>query len=217
MKNFPVNILNYEITNFLACPVLHAKTDFNLNEREDYILRELSGLDDKKKDSRYGVEVSNNHRFLETYGMERVKDFIVDFTQKFVKEQLRIKQEFYLTSSWVTRNHKGDRHHGHTHPNTLLSCVYYYKAESGKLTVSSERNGLFPNFDFNFHYDEYNNFNSKSWTLDVKSGDIVIFPGWLNHFSTPNESNKERIIIGANFFTRGKFGTYDNTDLIEIK
>jgi oxalate decarboxylase/phosphoglucose isomerase-like protein (cupin superfamily) len=212
-----VKILKYDITNFVACPVLHAKTDFNLNEREDFILREMAGFKDMPKDEKYGVNVSGNHTLLDTYGMERVRDYIVNFTKEYVRNTLKIKQEFYLTSSWATKNLKGDRHHGHTHPNTLLSCVYYYKATSGKLTVSTDRNGLFPNFDFNFDYDEWNNYNAKSWTFDVQTGDILLFPGYLNHFSTPNENDDERIIIGANFFTRGKFGTYDNTDLIEIK
>jgi len=217
MKSTKVNISDLNIINFIACPVLHAKTDFKLTDKENYILKEMSGLGVKTNDSKYGVDVSSNHRLLETYGMERVRDFMVGFTQNYVKETLKIEQEFYLTSSWATKNKKGDRHHGHTHPNTLLSCVYYAKAESGKLTVSTDRNGLFPNFDFNFELTEYNVYNSKSWTLDVKSGDIVIFPGWLNHFSTPNESEEDRLLIGANFFTRGKFGTYENTDLIEIK
>jgi ectoine hydroxylase-related dioxygenase (phytanoyl-CoA dioxygenase family) len=46
---------------------------------------------------------------------------------------------------------------------------------------------------------------------------MVLFPGHLNHSSTPNESNNDRIAIGANFFTRGMFGSYENTDLIEIR
>ena len=39
----------------------------------------------------------------------------------------------------------------------------------------------------------------------------------LNGLLSTITYDDERIIIGANFFTRGKFGTYDNTDLIEIK
>jgi len=212
-----MNDIKVNIINFAACPLVHANTDFRLTNRERFVLDEMSGFKEEIEDQKYGVNVSNNHTLLETYGMERVKDFMVNFTQEFVKNTLKIKQEFYLTQSWSTKNGKGDRHHGHTHPNTLLSCVYYAQADSGKLTVSTDRNGLFPNFDFGFEYEEFNNYNAKSWTFDVKTGDILLFPGYLNHFSTPNESDIDRLIIGANFFTRGKFGTYDNTDLIEIK
>ena len=61
-----VKILKYDITNFIACPVLHAKTDFNLNEREDFILREMAGFKDMPKDEKYGVNVSGNHTLLDT-------------------------------------------------------------------------------------------------------------------------------------------------------
>ena len=206
-----------KIINFAACPLVHTSTDFRLSSREEFLLHEMSGFEDLHNKEYGTVNVSKNSALLESYGMDRVKNFMVNFTKDFVKNILKIKQEFYLTQSWATKNAKGDRHHGHTHPNTLLSCVYYVQADSGKLTVSTDRNGLFPNFDFNFEFEEFNNYNAKSWTFDVKTGDMVLFPGYLNHFSTPNESDTDRIIIGANFFTRGKFGTYDNTDLIEIK
>ena len=211
-----MNDIKVNIVNFAACPLVHTSTDFRLTNRERFVLDEMAGFEGASSKV-YGVDVSKNHTLLESYGMNRVKDFMVNFTKDFVRDTLKIKQEFYLTQSWATKNAKGDRHHGHTHPNTLLSCVYYVQADSGKLTVSTDRNGLFPNFDFNFEFEEFNNYNAKSWTFDVKTGDMVLFPGYLNHFSTPNESDTDRIIIGANFFTRGKFGTYDNTDLIEIK
>lgn len=213
--------LEMNIINFLACPLVHSSTDFRLTNKERLVLEHVSGFGtSSNKSYGYGVDVSQNHTILETHGMERVKDFMVNFTKDFVKNKLKIKQEFYLTQSWSTKNAKDDRHHMHTHANTLLSCVYYVQAEcpnSGKLTLANDHNGLFPHFNLTFEYEEYNNYNSKSWTFDVKTGDIVLFPGYLSHFSTPNESDIDRIVIGANFFTRGKFGTDNTIDLMEIK
>ena len=206
-----------KIINFAACPLVHTSTDFRLSSREEFLLHEMSGFEDIHNKEYGTVNVSKNSALLESYGMDRVKNFMVNFTKDFVKDILKIKQEFYLTQSWATKNVKGARHHEHIHPNTLLSCVYYVQADSGELTISTDRNGLFPNFDFNFELEEFNNFNSKSWTFKVKTGDMVLFPGHLNHSSTPNESNNDRIAIGANFFTRGMFGSYENTDLIEIR
>ena len=206
-----------KIINFAACPLVHTSTDFRLSSREEFLLHEMSGFEDLHNKEYGTVNVSKNSALLESYGMDRVKNFMVNFTKDFVRDTLKIKQEFYLTQSWATKNAKGARHHEHIHPNTLLSCVYYVQADSGELTISTDRNGLFPNFDFNFELEEFNNFNSKSWTFQVKTGDMVLFPGHLNHSSTPNESDNYRIAIGANFFTRGMFGSYENTDLIEIK
>ena len=72
-------------------------------------------------------------------------------------------------------------------------------------------------FGFIFNISELNVFNSKNWTIPVRSGDIVIYPGWVNHTTTPNEHETPRVVLGANFFARGKFGKYENTNLIEVK
>ena len=31
-----------------------------------------------------------------------------------------------------------------------------------------------------------------------KTGDVIIFPGWLKHFTTPNKTDKERIVMTIN-------------------
>ena len=45
---------------------------------------------------------------------------------------LQIEDDFTMSQSWTTINNKGDSHHEHNHPNTILSCVYYAQADSGK-------------------------------------------------------------------------------------
>ena len=50
----------------------------------------------------------------------------------------------------------------------------------------------------------------------MKTGDVVIFPGWILHGTTPNKSDMDRIVIGANYFINGTVGTEDGVDLIEI-
>jgi len=51
----------------------------------------------------------------------------------------------------------------------------------------------------------------------VKTGDIVIFPGWCEHQALPNEDDAPRIILGTNYFLTGTFGDYDNKDEINIR
>jgi|TARA_R100000329_G_C7518786_1_gene182896 uncharacterized protein (TIGR02466 family) len=210
------NITDKEIVPFLATPVLIVGTDFRLTGSEkDVIMRETKS--DPQVLSNKGVKVTKNHRLLEEPGLQRLSKFMQDYTKQFVREDLKILDEFYMTSSWATLNSKGDAHHGHTHPNTLLSAVFYAQAKSGQLVVSATDNGFTPNFDFRYNIESYNVFNAKSWNIPVKTGDMVIFPGWLNHHTTPNEEEEPRIAVGANFFTRGTFGRYEDTDLLEVR
>ena len=206
------NIRAHSLIPFCATPILLLKTDFRLSIEEKNIIHRMFDGHYLQK----GTELSENYKLLEENGLKRVHDFMVGETKRFVKERLSINNEFYLTSSWATINKKGDQHHTHSHPNTLLSAVYYSQIESGKLVFHADKNGLFPNFDFGFHYSEFNEFNSKSWYLPVEAGDLAIFPGWLKHESTPNESDTPRVVIGANFFTRGTFGKAANVDLLEL-
>lgn len=205
-------IESYSLIPFLATPIMLMKTDFRLSLEENNIVRKTFDGHSLKM----GTVLSEKYKLLEEPGLERVHDFIVGEAKTFVRDRLSITDEFYLTSSWATLNKRGDQHHNHHHPNTLLSAVYYSQVESGKLVFHANKNGLFPNFDFTFNYSDYNEFNSKSWTLDVEEGDLVIFPGWLNHESTPNESDTPRILIGANFFARGTFGKASQVDLLEL-
>ena len=76
------------IINFLACPLVHSSTDFRLTNKERLVLEQVSGFGtSSNKEYGYGVDVSQNHTILETHGMERVKDFMVNFTKDFVKNK----------------------------------------------------------------------------------------------------------------------------------
>ena len=42
-----------------------------------------------------------------------------------------------MTQSWTTINDKGNSHHQHNHPNTILSCVYYAITSSGDFVIKT--------------------------------------------------------------------------------
>jgi len=217
-KDIRVEFSNTEVINFTACPIFHTSTDFRLTDDEMHILTEETG-GTRLGDGIYRgkAQISNNHNVLDTPGLERVQRFMLQTGQHFVKNTLEIENEFYLTQTWFTRNDKESAHHSHTHPNSILAMVYYPQCESGDMVLSVEKNNMFPHFDFNWKIKRYNNYNAKSWSIQVRTGDVVMFPGYVAHKTTPNESDLTRYALGANFFTRGTFGTYENTDLLELK
>ena len=71
-------------------------------------------------------------------------------------------------------------------------------------------------YNFSYKILQNNIFNSRTYNASVKTGDIIIFPGWLEHQALPNEDDAPRIIIGTNYFIKGSLGDYDNKDLITI-
>ena len=70
-----------------------------------------------------------------------------------------------------------------------------------------------------FKYDvtNYNAFNSGTWEYEVHSGDVIIFPAWVLHSTRENTTDKDRIIVGANYFIDGEVGSTEGVDKINIQ
>ena len=67
-----------------------------------------------------------------------------------------------------------------------------------------------------FQYTQFNEWSATNWSIPVMSGDVVIFPGWVHHSTTPNESDESRLMIGANYWLRGNMQFFDELDRINI-
>ena len=106
--------------------------------------------------------------------------------------------------------------------NTIFSykCdnYYYPKAESGDLVLQApdSKNTFEKDYLFGFSYSEFNTWNSPTWSIPVLSGDIVIFPAWVTHFTTPNKSDTPRLMIGANYWLKGEMNFKDELDSIVL-
>ena len=202
-----------EIIPFHALPIYKESTSFVLNEEEKEVI--VDG-EFRKALSEKGNAVSYSADVLEHLKLQRVKTFILSRFDNYITQHLQIKNHFYLTQSWTAINHKGDAHHLHTHPNTVFSCVYYVQANSGDLQIKMPVSRIQEGYNLSYNVVQQNIFNSRTINLSVKTGDIVIFPGWCEHQALPNEDDSPRIILGTNYFVTGSFGDYDNKDLITI-
>tara|TARA_Y100000310_G_C20644230_1_gene795669 strand:- start:1151 stop:1756 length:606 start_codon:yes stop_codon:yes gene_type:complete len=200
-------ITEQEMIKMFSIPVMRYKTDFRLTDNERTFLDTLSIEGD-------GTKHSKSKKLLELVSLERVKQFFLDMMKQYNDNYLTIQQELYMTTSWFTMN-KNTYHEEHNHPNTIFSMAYYPECESGDLQLMDKRHTIFKNFDFEFDYKQVPDFVSQMWNIPVRTGDVVIFPGWVDHKSTLTDTL--RVMIGANFFTRGKFGKYSNVSLIEVK
>ena len=67
-----------------------------------------------------------------------------------------------------------------------------------------------------FRYKNLTNWNSTSFHLKIKEGDLVIFPSWVIHSVDQNTTkNKERISLAFNTFPIGELGNYN--DITQLK
>jgi len=153
--------------------------------------------------------LSDNSSILEEQDLVGIKNHLKKYLDHYVKDILRIKNNFALTNSWVSRNKPGDSHPGHTHPHSIISGVFYAKAgkNSGNLNFSIGKTAIQKDYRFLYDYEDYNLFNSANWFLEVATGTVIIFPSCLQHHVDVNKSDEERVVIGFNSFVDDSIGS----------
>ena len=200
-----------ELLNIKAIPIAHDKKVHYLNKKELNIVKKIKY---RKPDK--GFYLSETITLLENKTLAPLKKFIIEKAEEYKRDVLEIKDQIYLTQSWSTINTPNAFHNPHTHPNTFISIVYYAQCEGGFLFFDLNTSSIKECFNFMYTIKNYNIYNSDTWKLQVQTGDIVLFPGHIRHGSLVNKSSIPRIIVGANFFIKGKLGSKKTVSFITI-
>ena len=108
-----------------------------------------------------------------------------------------VYDSFEITGCWANIGAVNAGHHLHNHPNNYLSGVYYVQTQKGANTIKFE-DPRSQNYIMLPHLKKFTPENSRSITLDVKDGMLLVFPAWLQHAVDVNRSDKERISISFN-------------------
>ncbi len=100
---------------------------------------------------------------------------------------------------WANVYKQGSFIDAHNHSPITITVSFYLKkpAQGGNIVFEHPLETLLKHQPI-----DYKNIdNYGSWfdhTVEVEEGDVVMFPGWLRHKTTPNLDQSDRIIIGAN-------------------
>jgi len=200
-----------ELLNLKAIPIAYDRDVYHLNKEELDVVKKTKY---RKPDK--GFYLSENVSLLKNKSLASLKKFMVDKAKEYARNVLEIKDQIYLTQSWSTINTTNAFHQPHSHLNTFISLVYFAQCNSGSLRFYASTTSIKECFNFQYTINKFNIYNSQTWDVPVQTGDIVLFPGHIIHGSMPNESPEPRIIIGANFFIKGKLGSDSQVSLITI-
>ncbi len=104
-----------------------------------------------------------------------------------------------LDKCFINISKKGDSHKIHDHPGSFLSAVYYVDADAfrGNLVFHSD-NRIINWIQNEKKIKQFNILNCSSWTVTGATGKLIIFPAWLKHEVTVNNTDKDRISIVYN-------------------
>ena len=157
-------------------------------------------------------ELSEEMGILDRPEFKSMKDVVFSHVKKYEKDVCGFKSSlsFKLTESWYRETVPGHNHPDHNHPNSMLSGVVYLNVPKGDESheginlIHIENRGVFKNHDFRYDYTP-TKYNQISTFIPVETGDIVLFPSYLYHFVSRNESeNESRRIISFNTFIQGR-------------
>jgi len=119
----------------------------------------------------------------------------VDWTTMVYKQHilkcLNVLPRFQLSNWWVNINKKGDFNDYHTHPESMLSAVWYITDNFGSIEFQNP-----------LDHDRNKILNDMGWstnnTFNCTAGDILVFPSDLVHRVLPHTEDNLRISVSFN-------------------
>jgi hypothetical protein len=187
-------------------PIFKGHKDTALTEKQLTFIR-------KQKEftyNNYGNITSKNNYILDTEELKDLKEFCEQKINDVFKEWYRADNKLYITQSWLNYTDKFGFHHQHTHSNSILSGVFYIKAESGSITFHKT---IDPSFAFDVK--EVTQVNTSIMSVLVETNDLVIFPSDTRHSVDPIQ-NGGRVSLAFNTFIKGDLGTKDSLTKITL-
>jgi uncharacterized protein (TIGR02466 family) len=198
-----------EIYSLFSTPIYYCDdTNYRLSQSERSHVNSLA-LSLNTNDT--SLSLSNDVYVLKNLAMKNIEKLCQKHLDYYTKEVLRIKQDFYITNSWITVKNKGGHHNRHNHQNCIFSGVLYLNANDSQSITFHGKSRFLDYFNFDYLYDDYNIYNCKSWSFSVKTGTIIIFPSHVDHSVEENKSDDSRIVLGFNSFVKGSFGMEDSS------
>jgi uncharacterized protein (TIGR02466 family) len=181
---FPTVVVGYANKNYLK---MNSKL-LELMEVEEFhgeqgVLHPLQTKDNH-------LERREEYRFFYDWIDECLEDYRQEF--KLMTEKLSV------SLSWANKSEQLNEHRAHYHPNSWISGIYYITDNPtptyfetplpGKTGIVVQSEGML---------------SANIWRCPASTGELVLFPSWLEHFTEPSTFPGKRITISLNVMPKG--------------
>lgn len=123
---------------------------------------------------------------------QRLRRYIEQFSRRYLERIGYKGSTKFNIFSWAAVHSFGDFHGAHTHTGELLVGVYYARINnrSGRLRLFDPRGQIVP--------------FGKTFDFDCKTGQMILFPSWLQHEALPTKDEGHRVIFAFNIGIAGQ-------------
>lgn len=204
--------INIEICNLFPVPIM--KVDFY----RDFTEKELNCFNSAvRMDNTYNKS-STDKNILNHPDLKEIKFFIEEnqkiFFNLYYGDPNNV--EIYTTQSWLNFSIKGQSHHEHLHPNSIISGVFYINVE-GEDQIHFKNPHHMYQAQLAIEAVTENAYSATNAVYMVKDKNLILFPSTLIHKVPPFPFDATRISLSFNTFVKGYLGSKHDANLLILK
>jgi uncharacterized protein (TIGR02466 family) len=210
--------INYEVLELFPTPVFTTMVPLEFARITPWLFKQEM-LSEEVDSPNYG-ERSKNSYILNEPESKELKDFILSLVSEYGKMLGYDYESYRFGQSWVSYKHPGQHHTMHSHPNSLISGVFYYGEPTDKTPAVKfhqmeggfNSSYLSPKLVKNKRELKY---AQKEFSIEFTPGLLLLFPSYLHHSVPLNKTEKTRCSLAFNVVPTIGFG--EETSLTELK
>ena len=154
---------------------------------------------------------SNNSYVLKSQELEELNTFCLNSVSEFTTAIYGTQIDLCIEQSWLNITKENEYHHVHSHPNSIISGVFYIE------TSELDNICFYGSAAYDYQPVPGNNrWNSQSWWLPTPQGSLVLFKSNLKHGVPLLKKQGDRISLSFNTFFNGAFGDPLNLSYVSM-
>ena len=154
---------------------------------------------------------TKNQNILNEKIFNELRFLILQKAKKYLNSLGHKYEDLQFCNSWATKTEPQGYSQFHEHKNSYISGTYYMKKSSCIAFKNPLINKWF--FDPEINFDENNIFTYENLNFEPKEKSIVLFPSFLKHMVSTNETKNNRHSIAFNIIPKGDFGKITKINL----
>ena len=188
--------------NLFSVPIFHGKLDNWKKYNRDLlpICQEVRKETEDMSELPWNCNVWSSYAYdsqlYKRPEFQEISRAIAQYVRVYLdKRQWKNETKILMTELWVNYQSKYQYQEYHDHRERLISGIYYIDVPEGTPGIMM-KTPLKANFDdLFFNEDAVQEVNH----LKIETGDILLFPSWLDHGGKANMTDSHRVNVSFNF------------------
>jgi len=201
-----------EMMNLFAVPVSKSSIERDFTEAESQF------FENELKDAVPALNnySSKNKNVLASEAMAGIRSILQENLDSYFKSVFNTSNNVQLkiTQSWLSLTKKGQSHHTHSHPNSVVSGVLYIRL------APQDGINFYRNEDLLWYElipQEQNYYNAYRFFIETRIGDLVLFPSNVKHGVKEVTDDTQRVSLAFNTFFEGELGREAFSNALTIR